>query len=305
MQSLGERDERRGIVVDAAQQHALVEQQRAGTAQPGDGFDGVVLELLRVVHMQHHGHAPRQAAQPVDEPCVDARGQHDGVAGVQAQRAQVRDVRERSAERMQACIAERQRVAAAQDQLLDRRVGGDRRDGFAPASGVVLLIVVRELPAEAIPAMHRAGAGGDEQGTTAVFMEQTRCPARIGFLQRVAAASGRVLKFLGHRQHLAQQGIGRIAATHTRHETARHPHREQARRLSRGTHPLLGQVEQLGEFSRIGDGGSVLRLPRTLRTGWVRCALRVAGMGGSRYDASPYFGPAILGLSGRERKSHG
>ena len=51
MQPLGERDERRGIVVDAAQQHALVEQQRAGVAQPGDGFDGVALELLRMVHM--------------------------------------------------------------------------------------------------------------------------------------------------------------------------------------------------------------------------------------------------------------
>ena len=287
MQPLGERDERRSIVVDAAQQHALVEQQRAGVAQPGDGFDGVALELLRVVHMQHHGHAPRQALDPLDEAVVDARGQHDGVAGVQTERSQVRDVRELAPERLQARVAERQRVAAAQDQLLDRRVRGEGGDGVVPTAGFALLVLVRELPTEAITTVHRAGAGGHEQRTATVFVEQTRCPACVGFLQRVAAASGRGLKFLGHRQHLTQQGIGRIAATHTRHEAARHPHREHPRRLARGPDPRLGQAEQRREFYGVGHGCREIGLPRGTRPRGG-CGGRLAGEGGCGYHERPF-----------------
>jgi len=53
---------------------------------------------------------------------------------VDAQAAQVRDARKRPGQFGELGRGQRQRIAAGQDDFLDRRIGGDERDGLAPAA---------------------------------------------------------------------------------------------------------------------------------------------------------------------------
>ncbi len=97
----------------------------------------------------------------------------------------MRDVRELCQQRTEALIAERQRIAARQNDFLDAVVGGDRGECLLPAQAVAVRVGVRKLAPETVTAVNRAGAGGDQQHTMRVFLQQAAAALRARFLQRV------------------------------------------------------------------------------------------------------------------------
>ena len=58
----------------------------------------------------------------------------------------------------------------AQD-FLDRRIVADELHGLAPTLAGGGLVRVREMAPEAVAAVDRATAGGDQQGTSTVFLD--------------------------------------------------------------------------------------------------------------------------------------
>ena len=76
-------------IVDAAQQHGLVEQLDAAVAKCGQGKINVVIEFIGMVGMQHYCDRPRQPAQPLQQWGVDPFRKHHGQSGMDAQALQV------------------------------------------------------------------------------------------------------------------------------------------------------------------------------------------------------------------------
>ena len=123
---------------------------------------------------------------------------------------------------------QRQRIAAGQDDFVDRR----HRRAIAstasrqPSRGGGFL-GIGEMAAEAVAAMHRAAAGGDQQRAAVVLVQHAvRRRARRHRRPHRATKPGTDRIFVVQRQHLAQQRIVRIAVAHARDEAARHPQRE-------------------------------------------------------------------------------
>src|SRR5690606_11069710 len=85
-----ERPQGLGVVVDAAQEDGLVEQQEPGLAQQAGGVDGLGGDLADVVEVGDEAdHEP--ALEGADEARADAGRQNDGDPGVKAQQAYVAD----------------------------------------------------------------------------------------------------------------------------------------------------------------------------------------------------------------------
>ena len=104
-------------------------------------------------------------------------------------------------------VASDQRVAAGQDHLVDRwRRRAISSIGLAPAARGRGLLGVGEVAAEAVAAMHRAAAGGDQQRAAAVLAGCTPCAgARRGVADRVQAEAR-------HRPHLRRPAAAPGAA---------------------------------------------------------------------------------------------
>ena len=109
-------------VVDAAQQHGLVEQHDAGAAEAVDGGGDLGVEFAGVVGVQHHDGRQPRAGEPGEQLVGHARGDHDRHARVNAQPREVRDRRELVDQRGEPAVGRGERIAAAEDDFVDRRV---------------------------------------------------------------------------------------------------------------------------------------------------------------------------------------
>ena len=259
--ALAQRGQYVDVVVDPAQQHRLVEQLRTGAAQACQrGIDAGV-ELVGVVGMDHEGQRPGQAGQPVHEFVVHAFGQHHRQPAVDAQAAHVGDRGQRRGQLRQLGGGQRQRVAAGQDHLVDRRVGGNGRQRLFPGAAGGVFPGIVEMAAETIAAVDRAAAGGHQQGAPAVLLDHAGGLLRRAVADRVEAEP-RNHPHLGiDRQHLPQQRVGRVARTHARGKAARYPQRELRQRLRR--HAQVGgfQSQPGQQLGRVTDRLPPMRLP--------------------------------------------
>src|SRR5579863_4795338 len=178
-----------------------------------------------------------------------------------ADAAHVRNGGQRPRQILEARIAQRQRVPAAEDDLLERWVGGDLGERRAPARRGTALLRIRELPAKAVAAVHGARLSGDEKGAAAIFLQQGGRAQRGTLSDRV----GGVLDFIGKlrrdRQNLAQQRIFGIAAAHPRDEAARYPQAKAAAGRFRTPQLLGAQAEHGSELFQAGDCLGELLLP--------------------------------------------
>src|SRR6185295_16645059 len=77
-------------------------------------------------------------------------------------------------ERREPRIAQRQRIAAAQDDLLERGVARDLPQRFVETRPVAHLLGVRELAPEAVATMNGTGRDRDEERPSLVFLQEAR-----------------------------------------------------------------------------------------------------------------------------------
>ena len=270
----------------------MIEQRGPGGMQSGDPGPHLIIDLMRMIAVKHDYGRPGQALEPAQEAGIHALGQYDGHPRMQPQASQLRHAAQRLAERLQALIGQGKRIAAGEDDLLDGRVGAQRRERLLPARGAAGH-VVGELAPKTIAAVHRAGAGCDQQRPPVVLLQQTRgaphgAPGRM-LGERIAEESGLLERFSRRRQNLQQQRIVWISAPHAAHEAARYAQAEGYGR-GRGGRQRRIEAEQPQQFLRIGDRLGELLLPCGLAPG----AGQLAGRGRCRYHTRPFLRAVIV-----------
>ena len=134
---------------------------------------------------------------------------------------QARAAVERARQLGQSPVGQRQRVAAAQNDFPDRRIGGDIGQRRLPAIDGGIGLSIGKVPAETVAAMHRAGSGRSEQHTALILVQhpghghlaelEREEHDRVGREHRDPGEQGLPL---GVRLHLAQRGrrVPRIRA---------------------------------------------------------------------------------------------
>jgi hypothetical protein len=162
------------IVVDASQQHRLIQQRAAGRSQPGQRSANAIVDLVCVIGVDDDDLLQSNGGPELDESRVDPLGQHDRQAGVQPHAAQVADGLQVVEQRTEPSVPERQRVAAAQDHLVDAGVAAQCRQCRAEPAARGILVFVGKVAPEAVAAVDRAGAGRHEQGPPRVLVQHAR-----------------------------------------------------------------------------------------------------------------------------------
>ena len=205
--------------------------------------------------------------QPIEQRRVHARRNRDRPAGVDPQAAQVRDRGELRLQSGERVVVERQRIAAREDHLVNRRIGAHVVDRALERLVAQRVLAVREVAAKAVAAVHRAGAGDDQQHAARGTCGAARAPAtpRLRPADRRSSPPPARISSAARRE-LAQKRIVGIAAPHPRHQLARHAEREAPRGFTR-----VGGVEE----SRRSPGR--VRSRRRARAGRGSSALIVRG----------------------------
>src|SRR5690606_444763 len=116
---------------------------------------------------------------------VDAAGQHDGQAAVDAQPAQVGNGRQLARQLAQPAVVENQRVAPAQNHFADVRARSDIVEGGGETAGGGVGLGVGKVPAEAVAAMNGAGAGDYQQHPAVVFVQHASGPHGLEVADRI------------------------------------------------------------------------------------------------------------------------
>ncbi len=211
--------------------------------------------------MHHHRQRPWQAVQPVDQFLIHALGQHNRKAGMDAQAAQVRDVTQGIGQLGQLVGGQRQRIATGQDDLVDAGIVRDGLHGLSPAAAGGVFRAVIEMPPEAVPAVDGAAAGRDQQGASAVFLDDAGGLFRGAIAYRVEAEAFHPTHFLVDRQDLAQQRIGGVAVAHAGDEPFRHAQRELLQCCFGNAQRSRLQAQPRQQLGWIADGLSPQLLP--------------------------------------------
>src|SRR5690606_39875466 len=121
------------------------------------------IEFVGVVAVQDHGHRQPGTAQCIDQLGGDPLGDNHRQAGVHPQPAYVADIGNFPGQPGQALVTGSQGGAAAVDHLGDAVVLTDIIQCLAPLGGAQVVVLVGEMPAEAVPAIDRATAADHQQ----------------------------------------------------------------------------------------------------------------------------------------------
>jgi hypothetical protein len=114
--------------------------------------------------------------------------------------------------------------------------------------------------------MDGTGSGRDQQRASVVFVQHAVVRSRGQIADRIVREAGHFIPFGGLWQHLQQQRIARVAASHARHETTRNAQRKSRIYSGQKSRCVLRQIEHAQQLARIGD-----RIPP--------CVLPGAGIG--------------------------
>ena len=93
------------------------------------------------------------------------------------------------------------------------------------------------MAAEAVAAMDRAGAGGDQQGPARILLQQSRHQDRGGIVDRIGCVTRRYSLFGHDRENLPQQGVGGVCRSNAGQISSRHKQRKTGGRAD----SLLGE----------------------------------------------------------------
>src|SRR3546814_8594256 len=112
------------------------------------------------------------------------------------------DLVERADQFGQLVIGQRQRIAAGQNHFLDAAISryfGQRR---RPVIAGGELLRVREMTTKTVAAMHRAGAGRDQQHAALVFVDQSGLADLAEIADRIDDVAGARITFAQRRPDL-------------------------------------------------------------------------------------------------------
>lgn len=241
-------------VVDPREQHRLVEQQAAGGAQLPTGPSHGSIDFARMVGV-HDDDAPQgDLLKPGAELLIDPLWEHDRHARMDAQAAKLGQRAESSGELGEPVGGEGEWIPSAQDELPQPGFGLQFQQRRAEALGRRSFLAVGEMAPEAIAAMDRAGAGGDEQRASFVLEEHAGTAACGPVPDRVLDIALDLAKLEVEGKDLSQQRIVWIAAAHLGGVAPRHAHREAMRGRCRYAFGEFGKIEEVEEGLGIGEG---------------------------------------------------
>ena len=113
------------------------------------------------------------------------------------------DVEDRVMERASAAVTyyfdERERIAAAEQHLVDRNVRGDALDGRLPGLQAARQFVVGILAAKTVAAVNGADDGCDQEGSRLILFEQAGRKLRVGLAHGIGAVTRQAVALLGQR----------------------------------------------------------------------------------------------------------
>ncbi len=203
-----QRVERRRIVVEAAQQHALGEDGDARIDQPADGADRLRHEFGGVIDVDdHHDRfgARGACAQRPDEAGADATRVGDGHACMPADDAEMPDRAERTRDPLGPARRDDEGIAPRQDHFEDAGVGRHEGAGGFESAGFEQAppLPADHLAAEAEAAIDRADLGQLEEHPVGIAVDDAGQHLVVMIADRVGA--------LVRRDH-GLAGVGHILA---------------------------------------------------------------------------------------------
>ena len=274
-QAFREFDQDFAVVVNSAQKDTLVEPCEA--IHGLHGAHAVIVDLVGMIEVRDDDDLRSDARQHIHEARGDALRNHHGHAGVDSDSPDVVDGRHAFQEAAKVGIRQHERLAAGEDDLGDGRVAAygfqGRKVRWLPMFGV------GKVSSEAVPAVHRARAGGNDQRTATVFLQNADPRHGCRFVQRICLVAGCRLRLRADGQDLPQQGVVRVTATHPGDVRSRHPQRETGTR-GQSVHGFAGDTHEREQFVQVGDRPGKLAPPR------FRLRIDVCSQGFGRYHPS-------------------
>ena len=169
----------------------------------------------------------------------------------------------------QLAVPERQRVAAAEDHFLDACVAADVVESLAPSRARRAVLAIVEFAAETVTAVDRAMRSRDQQHPAPILVQQAGARIIMALPQRVGRETGRLPLFHEGRPDLAQQRVPPVALFHAFGEGPRHLQRKLRQRLFAGGVQAPVEMQEVGEFPRVGNQIGQGFLPEIRRlAGW-------------------------------------
>jgi len=215
-----------GVVIDPAQDHALVEQGGAGGAQQSQRLAGGLIQFSRMVDVHNHNHLQRQPAQPLQQGVTNPLGNDHRQPGMNTQPADMGNTADCFRPLRQQLIVDGQRIPAAEDDFVDLRALLQGCNHLTPVVRAQTLFPVWKVAAKTVAAVDGALPGDHQQGPAPVFADQTGSLDSPRFLQRVPDKAFDLLAFLKPWQHLQEQRIIGVAGLHAPDERLGDPDRK-------------------------------------------------------------------------------
>ena len=274
-----------GVVVDAGEQHRLVEQGDAGPAQWAQAVGQLFGDLPGMVGMEHHHQGQGAVGEQSGEAVVEAVGEHHRGAGVDAQPPDAGQPGQGGEEFSEPGIVEHQGIAAAENHFAQAGFGGQGVEHRLPVAPGARL-AVRKMAPKAVAAVNGAGARGHHQGTSSVFVQHPGAPAGGLVAGGVGDEPRRLAALVGQWQNLTQQGVVGVSGRHQAGVVAGHFEPKGLLGAARG--PFRRQIEK-GQ-QRLGGAEGLGHLP--LPAPWLpwregkgyHCVFHHQGPGPNPYD---------------------
>ena len=204
------------VVVDAFEQHGLRAQRDARIGQPRSRFGHLFGQLCGMGDMDAH---PQRMifAQDLDQILGDALRQHHGDFRADAQELDVLDRPQPAEQPVELVVAQRQRIAAGQQDVAHFAMAFEIFERFFPLTGRELIFAARiahHAGAGAIAAIGRAGARGEEQHPIGIAVDETGNHRVVVLVEGIVRFAGASDIFLAGHDVGAPQRFVRIVKAH-------------------------------------------------------------------------------------------
>lgn len=215
-------------IVHVPQQHRLIQHWYARIDQLRNRYRNFAVDLGRVIGMNHNQRRQACSAKPGEQSFVHALRNQNGQTRVYSQTLKMRNRCEALDERFELRVDERQRIAATEDDFIERLVRFDGSQRRFPGNHSMRTIFVGKMSPKAVATMYGTRAGRHQQGPTGILLQQSWLLEREQIPDRITGETGLGFLLSRDRQHLKQQWIMAIAGPHSRDV----PMRDQQRKIA-------------------------------------------------------------------------
>ncbi len=202
VQGFIQRDLGAHLVIDALEEHGLIEQGNAGFTQGCKCMRQYRSQFPGVVGMNDQAGGQSSAIQDLAEAGIQPGGQHHGKTAVDSQAADMGDFLQRFDECFQPVVAQHKGITTAEDDLADAGILPQLFQRRLPLVFHCLAPCIGEVAAETVAAIDGAGACGDEQYAALILVEYAIALVGSLVLQGVFHKAGGMAQFGGDGQYL-------------------------------------------------------------------------------------------------------